>query len=230
MSYNIHSGVGRDGIQDYQRIGQFLASRNADFVLLQEMDTRSENRSIHDDIAAICVDGLYEMIEAPTKTTKSGWYGNAILTRHPVLHREQFDISAPGREPRTLQHVVVAVKDQQISLFNAHMGLKKAERKFQAKRIHAIMQDFLSRYPMPVCLGGDMNEWWLNTQLFKRLDKDFTQLKTGKTFPSQWPLLKLDRLWVNEALDVVLSHRIKEQAYRHYSDHIPVMVEFKTSG
>ena len=44
ITYNLHSGVGRDGIQDYARIGRFLVEQDADFVLLQEMDTRSAER------------------------------------------------------------------------------------------------------------------------------------------------------------------------------------------
>ena len=126
ITYNLHSGVGRDGIQDYARIGRFLVEQDADFVLLQEMDTRSAGRDVNDDISAICADGKYMLIPAPTVTTQHGWYGNAILTRHPVLHRQQFNISVPRREPRTLQHVVVTLDKQPLSLLNAHPGIADA--------------------------------------------------------------------------------------------------------
>ena len=225
ITYNLHSGVGRDGIQDYARIGRFLVEQNADFVLLQEMDTRSAVRDVNEDISAICADGKYMLIPAPTVTTKHGWYGNAILTRHPVLHRQQFDISVTGREPRSLQHIVVTLNQQPLSLFNAHLGLKKKERAYQARRLHQIMLS-IERNLMPACLGGDMNEWWLNTRLFKRLDKTYHQLRTGRTFPSHLPLFNLDRVWTSPELTVHHSGRLIDKAYRHYSDHLAVKVNF----
>ena len=227
ITYNIHSGVGRDGAQDYHRIGRFLADQNADFVLLQEMDTRDRQRNVHDDVTAICADGQYVLVPAPTITTEHGWYGNAILSKHPVLHRQQFNISVPGREPRGLQHIVVSANTMQFSLFNAHLGLKKSERKYQVRRVNEIMQEIRQRNRIPACLGGDMNEWWLKTKLFKRLDKHFCQLATGKSFPSQWPLLKLDRLWTSKEIIVHHCHRLQDDTFDYFSDHLPVSVDFE---
>lgn len=227
ITYNLHSGVGRDGIQDYARIGRFLVEQDADFVLLQEMDTRSAGRDVNDDISAICADGKYMLIPAPTVTTQHGWYGNAILTRHPVLHRQQFNISVPRREPRTLQQVVVTLDKQPLSLLNAHLGLKKKERAYQARRLHEIMLSINERNQMPACLGGDMNEWWLNTRLFKRLDQTYHQLRTGRSFPSHLPLFKLDRLWTSPELRVNHCDRLTDKSYRHYSDHLAVKVDFE---
>ena len=50
ITYNIHSGVGRDKKHDYKRIGQFLANSGADVVLLQEMDTRPPERDTAQDV------------------------------------------------------------------------------------------------------------------------------------------------------------------------------------
>lgn len=226
ITYNLHGGVGRDGIQDYARIGRFLAAQNADIVLLQEMDTRSTKRDVNDDINAICANGDYMLIPAPTITKESGWYGNAILTRHPVLHQQQYDISVPEREPRTLQHVLLTLDNQQMSLLNAHLGLKKRERVYQTKRLIELMQSIREIYPFPTCLGGDMNEWWRYSQLFKRLDQHYCQLRTGKSFPSHWPLFKLDRLWTSPELTIEQSSRIINKSYQHYSDHLAVQVDF----
>ncbi|NVK56048.1 MAG: endonuclease/exonuclease/phosphatase family protein [Alteromonadaceae bacterium] len=226
ISYNVHSGIGRDGIQDYQRIGQFLASVNADFVLLQEMDTRPKERDVNDDITAICANGHFELIPGKTMTTAHGWFGNAILSRHPVLHRQQFDISVENREPRTLQQVVVSAGDNQISLLNAHLGLKKTERAYQARRLHAAVNDIQQRFDIPACVGGDMNEWWPSTKIFKRLDQQYRQLETGRSFPSQLPLIKLDRLWASKRIVVRDCGRLRGDAFDYYSDHLPIQMDF----
>ncbi|MDC8830955.1 endonuclease/exonuclease/phosphatase family protein [Alteromonas gilva] len=226
ISYNLHSGIGRDGIQDYHRIGRFLAAQNADFVLLQEMDTRPQERGVNDDISAICANGHFELIPGKTMTTAYGWYGNAILSRHPVLHRQQFDISVENREPRTLQQVVVSANDHQISLLNAHLGLKKRERAYQARCLYDAVSDIQQRFNIPACVGGDMNEWWPNTKIFKRLDKQYRQLDTGRTFPSQLPLIKLDRLWASKRIIVSEVGRLRGAAFDHFSDHLPVQMDF----
>ena len=54
VTYNIHSGIGRDKKHDYKRIGQFLASSGADVVLLQEMDTRRPERDTAQDVRDVC--------------------------------------------------------------------------------------------------------------------------------------------------------------------------------
>lgn len=226
ITYNIHSGVGRDGLQDYRRIGQFLADQRADFVLLQEMDTRPSDRDVNDDISAICADGTFMLIPAATQTTENGWYGNAILTKHPVLHRQQYDISVPNREPRTLQQVVVGMGDYQLSLLNAHLGLKKAERIYQINKINEIIDSDKQCFDMPMCLGGDMNEWWLKTRLFKSLNKKMTQQCTGRSFPSHLPVLKLDRLWTSPSVKVLHATPLSDERYNYFSDHLPVKMDF----
>ena len=50
VSYNIHSGVGVDNVQNYQRIGEFLKKHRVDIALLQEMDTRPAERDTAQDI------------------------------------------------------------------------------------------------------------------------------------------------------------------------------------
>ncbi len=226
ISYNLHSGIGRDGVQDYHRIGQFLAAQHADFVLLQEMDTRPQERDVNEDITAICANGHFELIAGKTMTTAHGWFGNAILSRHPVLHRQQFDISVENREPRTLQQVVVSAGEHQISLLNAHLGLKKSERAYQARRLHSAVKDIQQRFDIPACVGGDMNEWWPGTKIFKRLDQAYRQLQTGLTFPSQLPLIKLDRLWASKRIVVKDCGRLRGDTFDHYSDHLPIQMDF----
>lgn len=227
ITYNIHSGVGRDGLQDYRRIGQFLTTQKADFVLLQEMDTRPYDRDVNDDISAICADGTFMLIPAPTVTTENGWYGNAILTRHPVLHRQQYDISVPNREPRTLQQIVVGVGDFQMTLLNAHLGLKKAERIYKINKINQIIGSDKQCFDMPICLGGDMNEWWLKTRLFNSLNTKLSEQPTGKSFPSHMPILKLDRLWTSPSINVINASRLQDERYNYFSDHLPIQMDFE---
>ena len=45
MTYNVHSGVGMDGVYDVERIGRVVAGANPDVVCLQEVESNSKPRA-----------------------------------------------------------------------------------------------------------------------------------------------------------------------------------------
>ncbi len=226
ISYNLHSGVGRDGVQDYHRIGDMLAEQNADFVLLQEMDTRASDRNTQSDIDALCKPGGYTFVPAATQVKSHGWFGNAILTRHNVLRKDVVSLSVEDREPRNLQRVWVKTPDHTLLLHNTHLGLSRNERRKQVKLIHSAIEDAAADSDLPVMLAGDLNEWWYLSGLFRRLNGLMSQLDTGLSFPSQFPVFKLDRIWTTYHCNVFKSGLIKDKASSHFSDHLPVFADF----
>lgn len=225
ISYNLHSGVGRDGVQDYHRIGAMLAEQNADFVLLQEMDTRASDRDTQSDIDALCKPGGYTFVPAATQVKSHGWFGNAILTRHDVIRKDVVSLSVEGREPRNLQRVWVKTPTQTLLLHNTHLGLSRSERRKQVKLIHSAIEDASSDSDLPVLLAGDLNEWWYLSTLFGRLKRLMSQLDTGLSFPSHFPIFKLDRIWITHHCKVLNSGLIKDKVSSHFSDHLPVFAE-----
>jgi endonuclease/exonuclease/phosphatase family metal-dependent hydrolase len=49
LSYNIHSGVGLDGVLDLERIADVIAATGADVVALQEVDRFRREQSAFED-------------------------------------------------------------------------------------------------------------------------------------------------------------------------------------
>ncbi len=96
VTYNIHSGIGRDKKHDYKRIGQFLANSGADVV------------------KDICAENTFKLIPSPAIRESDGWYGNAILTRFDVLAHDTLDVSQNGRQPRNVQ--IVELKTEKIPI------------------------------------------------------------------------------------------------------------------
>ena len=226
VSYNIHSGVGRDKKQDYSRIGQYLAEElRADIVLLQEMDTRPAYRSTKQDIRDICAQGTYQLVSSPALTESSGWYGNAVLTRFEVLNSESFDVSQSGFQPRNIQSVEVKTSHGPLTVINTHKGLKKKERRSQFAMLHEYVQQRIASRHTPILLGGDFNEWQFFTTAFKRLNETLTQHKVGATFPSQFPLFSLDRIWTSQDITIKEITRLKSPQTKIMSDHLPVLVD-----
>lgn len=225
MSYNIHSGLGRDKKQDYNRIGKFLATSKANIVLLQEMDTRPANRSIEQDVQDICANNTFQLIKSPALEEKSGWYGNAVLTRFDVLSHKTYDISQPGRQPRNIQLVEVLTHHGPLTVMNTHLGLKRWERHTQLSLICDVIEKGVEKHKTPLLLAGDFNEWQFFTQAFRRLNRLLNQRFFGPTFPSGFPIFSLDRAWVTPNLRVVEASKIKNQETSVLSDHLPLFLD-----
>ncbi|WP_018983587.1 endonuclease/exonuclease/phosphatase family protein [Salinimonas chungwhensis] len=227
ISYNIHSGVGRDKKHDYRRIGNYLAQRDADIVLLQEMDTRPAERSVTQDIHDICAANVYHLVPSPALSEDNGWYGNAVLTRFPVISNETLDVSQDGFQPRNIQAVVIDTPDGPLTVVNTHKGLKKHERRSQFALLHEYIAARLQSHPTPLILGGDFNEWQFFTSAFKQLNKTLNHHTVGATFPSQFPLFSLDRIWTTDDIRVKRIKKLKNTNTRILSDHLPVQVDIE---
>ena len=225
VTYNIHSGVGRDKQHDYKRIGQFLANSGADIVLLQEMDTRPVERDTAQDIEDICANNTFKLIPSPAIRESNGWYGNAILTRFDVLKHDTVDVSQKGRQPRNVQIVELKTEKTPLTVVNTHKGLKKLERRSQFSMLHEHLSHLLEERKKPLFLAGDFNEWQFFSKAFKGLNQLLSQQKIGATFPSQFPVFSLDRVWVTEDIEVKSCRKLKNAKTRVYSDHLPVLVD-----
>ncbi|AGP98866.1 endonuclease/exonuclease/phosphatase [Alteromonas mediterranea UM7] len=227
MTYNIHSGIGRDKKHDYKRIGQFLASSGADVVLLQEMDTRPPERDTAQDVRDICAENTFKLIPSPAIREADGWYGNAILTRYDVLSNDRVDVSQSGRQPRNVQIVELKTEKTPLTVVNTHKGLKKLERRSQFSLLHEHLSQRLKEKQTPLVLAGDFNEWQFFSKAFKGLNSLLFQQKVGATFPSHFPVFSLDRVWVTDDIKVKACRKLKNAKTRVYSDHLPVLIDIE---
>ncbi|MCW8092982.1 endonuclease/exonuclease/phosphatase family protein [Alteromonas sp. ASW11-130] len=227
VTYNIHSGVGNDKKQDYRRIGNFLAENGADIVLLQEMDTRPENRELEQDIKDICADKVFVLAPSPALNEQNGWYGNAVLSRYPIISNETLDVSQDGFQPRNIQTVVVQTHKGPLTVINTHKGLKKRERRSQFALLHEYIEERMKLLPSPLVLGGDFNEWQFFTSAFKALNNILRPTHVGATFPSKFPLFSLDRIWTTRDIVVHKCKRIKNGKTKLFSDHLPIQLDMQ---
>lgn len=231
-SYNIHSGVGTDEIQDYRRIGEFLKRENIDVALMQEVDTRSIERDTETDINNLRTDHFAHLISSPALVTENGWYGNAILSRFDVKAKRTIDVSYGGFQPRNIQEAILATPGGDLRVINTHQGLKRVERRQQFTMLGEHIVDGnkdvdQSIHQMPLIVGGDFNEWQLFSRSLKIIDDILTQHKVGATFPTRWPLFRLDRIWSYPSNLVKTIKILKTKETKYYSDHYPILLEIE---
>lgn len=226
-SYNIHQCVGRDGRCDPGRVAGVICEVGADVIGLQEVSSRPDTDAKAHQLNYLAAHTGLEALAGPTLTRGGAEYGNALLTRAPILEVRRLDLSFSGREPRGALDVDLAVSGKPVRVIVTHFGLRAAERRQQANRLLDAL-DSITR-PLTVVLL-DLNEWFPGSRLAHRLNQRLGRVPAPRTFPSGFPLLPLDRIWIcpSDTLLTLDAHRTSLS--RLASDHLPVSARLKASN
>ena len=218
-SYNVHSCVGLDLRRSPARIARVLAELDCDIYALQEVHNdpaRDGGRQLDylaERLGMTAVPGL-RMVRGRAE------YGNAILTRCPVIDVERHDLSLPRLEPRGALDVELDVGDGRLRVIATHLGLSRKERREQWRRL----LEAVSRAPpeQPVVLVGDMNEWYPRSAMLRDAHRILGEALAPAEFPSFAPFLSLTRIWVRPASAIVSISVHKSRLARIASDHLPM--------
>jgi endonuclease/exonuclease/phosphatase family metal-dependent hydrolase len=179
VSYNIRHGKGLDGQVDLQRTAEVLRSMNADLIALQEVD-RHQLRSGLQDQAKVLAEmlGMYYRF-SPSIVLGFGEYGNAILSRYPIVGHER--VALPGiLEYRSLLKVTVQAGDRLLVFAGTHLGLKLEEREQQMPLIYEALADVHA----PAIFAGDFN-MGTGHSLMKELITKWVKLERAEAPPSE---------------------------------------------
>src|SRR2546426_1339160 len=144
VSYNIHRGVGLDRRLDLDRIADVIAETAPDVVGLQEV-IREAGGKTGDQGAYLALKLGMALVMGVTRAHGSGTYGNAVLTRVPVLGSERRDLSRGAREPRGALRVDLDVKGTPLHVFNCHLGLALSERRAQLELLGRFIRNSARR-------------------------------------------------------------------------------------
>lgn len=222
-TYNIHACIGTDGRFEPGRIAGVLKELDVDVVALQEVEHHDvDGCDLLDYLAART--GL-TAIAGPNLMRESRHYGNAILTRLPILASNPVDLSLPGREPRGALNVTLDGNGRRVQIVATHLGLMPGERRHQVRELLKLFDIGLTDIYV---LLGDLNEWFLWGRPLRWLHAHFKSTPHCPTFPLRWPFMALDRLWVHprRRLQKVEAHT--SQLARIASDHLPLKAVIKT--
>lgn len=219
-TYNIHRGVGRDGRYRPQRILQVLQELDADIIALQEVVGLDRNTA--QLLPWLATEMKMTAVAGPVQSRPDGDYGNAFLTRLSVEQVRRWDISVGKHEPRGLLDIDLDWQGRSIQVLNTHLGLWPSERRRQVRRFLPFLD--VQRRVLTI-LMGDLNEWCLWGESLRILRGLFGRPAAPLSFPSSWPLLALDRIWVSPetALVGIRAHRTALSGAA--SDHLPVRAE-----
>jgi len=240
-SYNIHRAIGVDRRFRPQRIAQILKEHRPDIVLLQEVDEgvpRSRELNLARELASEI--GLPHFALGHNVSLRRGWYGNATLSRYPIVRERNIDLSIGRRKRRGCQHTTIHVEKMSghlhtLDVFNLHLGLSARERQRQAGLLARSREMAQLEIGQACILGGDLNDWRSMLRAYFVEGLGFhcatdRATRNGpraiKTYPSFSPRGGLDRIYFRGPIKVGRVYRCRHRDSKVASDHRPVFVEF----
>lgn len=158
----------------------------------------------------------------------NGDHGNALLSKFPIVRFENHDVSISGPERRGLLHCELHIPGRKVNVHAicVHLGLIESHRTQQMEMLCNLVRKQIPANA-PVVVAGDFNDWRHRAHaLLKRragLYEVFVQANghSARTFPARQPLLRLDRIYVRNAL----AHTpiiLPSEPWSHLSDHAPL--------
>ena len=224
LSYNIHHGCGSDGLVDLPRIAAVIRGAEADLVLLQEVDDRTERTDRVDQTAELArLTSLHGEFGRQIDY-QGGRYGQAILSRtrlqKPRVHVLPGD---PDRETRIAFSARTEIAGRWIVIVGTHLHHRDpVERLKQAQTLAT-----LDLGAGPMILGGDLNAIPESEPLAAILAT--WRSTTGEplpTFPAADPTRQIDFIFYRPA-GVLEAGPVRVLEEPVPSDHRPILAEFE---
>lgn len=232
-TYNIHKCQGLDRRVRPKRIADVLKEIDADIVALQEVVGMDEAAREHNQVHSIAEELSFDFRIGENRRLRGGAYGNAVLSRLPIVEDRNHDLTWRRYEPRGCLEVAIAPDAQQtIQIFNVHLGTGFFERRYQAHRLFEAIGGN-SNLSSPKIVLGDFNEWTrgVTTRLMcYHLNSAEPEQRLGRarTYPGVFPILHLDHIYYNSALKLERIFVHRSRLALAASDHLPIVAEFTT--
>jgi len=233
VTLNIHKGLSQfNRRMVIHELREGLNTLEPDLVFLQEVQGLNERHALrfaswprapqHEFLAQTGWQHAY----GRNRVHHYGHYGNAVLSRYPIVSSENADISSHRFEKRGLLHCVVAVPGWRRNLHCVcvHLSLHERGRRRQIEAVVERLAPYVAR-GMPALVAGDFNDWRqrVTRVLRERLGLEEVTGAYGRrparTFPSILPFLRLDRIYMR-GFTVVEASVHRGAPWSLLSDHL----------
>jgi endonuclease/exonuclease/phosphatase family metal-dependent hydrolase len=227
LQFNIRAALSGEGYVDITQIAAEIEAARPDLVSLNEVDTDTSRTRLDEPAYLAAATGLH-VVYGPNLTYDGGPFGNAVLTRYPVVDTYNLRLpGAAGLEPRGLLSVVVHVGGRKVVFSSTHLSDGGEGRQSRVLQALAVVRALRSA-DAPVILAGDLNSVpddvparILRRDLLDAQEQGGTG--PGDTYPETSPRSRLDYVFYGGQLAVVPgSTRVRASAS---SDHRSVFTE-----
>lgn len=239
-TYNVHGCVGTDGRRSEERIAQVIEELAVDIVGLQELDRGRARSGGIDQAEAIAAQLGWQWHFQAAMERGDEHYGHAVLSRFPLRARRTARL--PGRPPffcresRAAAGLDVVTDWGLVHVINTHLGLGRRERLQQAELLASPDWREGAAEQRPLILLGDFNSL-PGSKPHRILGQHLRDVRSGvrtsrriRTFPTAFPFLAVDHIFVNAALEPVSLEVHRSARARVASDHYPLVAEMLLAG
>ena len=237
LCYNIHYGQGMDGKYDIERLAEVINRSKPDLVALQEVDVGVKRSGrLHEAQLLGQLTGLPVRF-GPTQHYEGGLFGNAVLTRFPILDVviQPLPYTESTPELTTYPRAAIAVTVQgpdgkPLRFISTHFQHNvPADRVAEAHRINELFAG--DDATMPTILAGDMNATPDAEPIQILLEKwtNATDDPPAPSAPSINPRSRIDYIFFRGAPHFrVTAAVVIDEAMA--SDHRPVQADFEITS
>lgn len=244
VSFNIHKGLGPTNIRvTLERIRMAIRSHRADIVFLQEVVGQHDRLArkfgsawpVAGQLEALADSEWHHFAYGRNAVYPDGHHGNAILSRYPIAHWENHDISQHASERRGILACSVNLPSSQVMhCYCVHFGLFEQWRQRQTIALCDIVQA-RSGADEVVLIAGDFNDWRrrvshaIKDRLRVMDAADHIAPKRRATYPAMLPYFELDRIYYRGA-QLLEARILRGAVWRGLSDHAPVAAELQLNA
>jgi endonuclease/exonuclease/phosphatase family metal-dependent hydrolase len=248
VTFNIAHGRGLTPIQgltsarkiraNLLKIAHLLRRLDPDVVALQEIDECSRWAGNFDHLEYLRLHADYPHAVFGINNQRDGLlnlkYGNAFLSRHPIVESETVVFGQRRVGEKGFLFVELDVAGRRVPLVNLHLHYRSREHRFvQTDRLLAWLREKQreqgGRWATTPIVCGDLNNPGHRSDATASLLSHLSDYGdyalhplTGRTFPSPLPGRLLDFVFLPAG-----CHDVKSEIVRCFlSDHRPVRVEF----
>ncbi len=229
MTYNIHSAFSSQGRQDPEAIARVIEDSGADVVALQEV-SRGWLINGGTDLAT----WLSRRLGMPfvfRGTADLAW-GNAILSRHPIIDQGWGELPLEGTVPQRgyLWARVDAGLGEPVLVINTHLHHVREDHAARMAQVRVLLE-FWGGQERTILLG-DLNARPEYAEMAviaaAGLVDSWAEAGSGSglTWPARDPYERIDWVWHTTDLRAVLAEVVASMA----SDHLPVVVTLELGG
>lgn len=233
MTYNIHAGIGTDGVLNLQRIADVIRNSNADVIGLNEVDKNYDARSNYVDQPAWLANelGMYYRFQKTTwkaATPESGnkprEFGHMVLSKYPIEDSESMIFTEYDTHFRGILETRINVNGNTFHFYITHLGTDIADH---ASQIQELLS-YTSRRAGPKIVAGDFNFIPTDGQ-HAAMDVAYNDpLATALqpyTFKTTSPSKRLDYLWGTSHVAYSNTNIISTPTTILAADHFPFVSE-----
>ena len=225
-TWNIHYGYDAKGRYVFPHVVNYLKEMDFDIIFLQEMNNHIYKINNEDITLSDYLGNILNMKNATNNEL-------TILSKFPItnIKLNTYITTNNSFGNRILRCKIHYSKNKAITCINTHLNNDfTGYEQIEAIQSLGIDKFILShkKNNKKLLLGGDFNSprfFYVNTylsQLFNQIDKN-----NIITFPTYYPLVNLDKVWLNESNTEQSLHHLCSDDSNYCSDHRPVLFEIK---